>query len=726
MGVARVEAKSLTSSSYPVKLYGDLIVKNDAELRIKPNRSYSLAAPGLVLEDDNIVVTPEGGTIPEGRGCLIDADGHDFRGEVVIGKLRTYSNYTVAGTQITNANQHAVLGDTTIVFLEPERLGGPGTLILNNANIEAGSEIGIGAKTLYLKLLGENNVSSTTRGLASKTAYIEGPGSLNISGQYGIDAHLSKLFISDGAKITAEGSTRYAIDGQETTISGKETVVRMKCSSDALGTFRASTSLTLEDGLKIEEPEGASFNGSDIVDADGNVIKDEWVTIQYTEAYNITVAGIGITNHNMNDVLGDGTVSYDPETNTLTLMNANITPAEDAGIRSTLSDLHIKLIGQNYITSEHMNVCIELNTVGVKGTIVFYGGGSLELKTKDTAFKTKHNLMLIDGVRVSAEGMYLYGIIGLNSKYSGHEDNYPSITMSGEGTMLMAKGGAYGSIANFSALVLNDGLEITQPAGATFVENVGVISDGSLVANEWVTIRKVNYHDIFIAGKQVTDLNQDDVMGDGTISYDPETNTLTLNGANIETETAEGITAFGDEINIRLEGENNITGQDGLYVVSANIEGPGSLYAKGEYYAIRPTSSLLISGGAQVTAEGISSSSFAICTTYMTVSGTETIVSMKGTLGTYSGFTPVLNDGLVIGLPIGAYYNSDTGRISNAAGEEIKDEWVIIASQDYIDGVSNVNANVNLNEGMYNLAGQKVGDGYKGSVIMNGRKVLVN
>ena len=495
---------------------GDLTIAGEAELRLKAQEyTKPLVANNLILQDDNIIVTPAEVTLVS--GSLRDDEGKTIYGkEVVIGKLRKYSNYTVAGTQITNANQHAVLGDTTIVFLEPAHLGGPGTLILNNANIDAGSAIGISAgKTFYLKLLGENNVSSTASGLASQTVYIEGPGSLNISGQYGIDAHMSKLFISDGAQITAEGSTRYAIDGKETTISGKGTVVKMKCSPDARGTFRASTSLTLEDGLKIEEPEGASYNGNDIVDADGNIIKDEWVTIM-----------------------------------------------------------------------------------------------------------------------------------------------------------------------------------------------------------------KINNYDLLIAGKRVTDRNKDDVMGDGAISYDPETNTLTLNGANIETETEEGITATGAEINIRLEGENYVTGQDGLYVVSANIEGPGSLYAKGEYCAIRPTSSLLISGGAQVTAEGISSSSYAICTTYMTVSGAETIVSMKGTLGTYSGFSPVLKDGLVIGMPIGAYYNSDTGRIVNAAGEAIKDEWVIIASQDYIDGISSLTPALSKGEGAYNLAGQKVGADYKGIIIENGRKVL--
>lgn len=42
------------------------------------------------------------------------------------------------------------------------------------------------------------------------------------------------------------------------------------------------------------------------------------------KAYDIWVKGIQITENNKADVLGDGTVSYDPETNTLTLDNAKI------------------------------------------------------------------------------------------------------------------------------------------------------------------------------------------------------------------------------------------------------------------------------------------------------------------------------------------------------------------------------------------------------------------
>lgn len=51
---------------------------------------------------------------------------------------------------------------------------------------------------------------------------------------------------------------------------------------------------------------------------------------QASENYNLWVAGTQVTKNNQSDVLGNGTVKFDPATNTLTLNNANLTPDGDA------------------------------------------------------------------------------------------------------------------------------------------------------------------------------------------------------------------------------------------------------------------------------------------------------------------------------------------------------------------------------------------------------------
>ena len=74
------------------------------------------------------------------------------------------------------------------------------------------------------------------------------------------------------------------------------------------------------------------------------------------ENYDITVAGTPVTSDNAADVLGDGTVSFSPETNTLTLSGANIDLTDNAtnAVRSGISILSIQLIGINTITT-HAN-----------------------------------------------------------------------------------------------------------------------------------------------------------------------------------------------------------------------------------------------------------------------------------------------------------------------------------------------------------------------------------
>ena len=61
-----------------------------------------------------------------------------------------------------------------------------------------------------------------------------------------------------------------------------------------------------------------------------------------SENYDLWVAGTQVTKSNQSNVLGDGTVSYDPATHTLTLNNAHLTLGEDAeeGVSSCIdSDL---------------------------------------------------------------------------------------------------------------------------------------------------------------------------------------------------------------------------------------------------------------------------------------------------------------------------------------------------------------------------------------------------
>lgn len=74
-------------------------------------------------------------------------------------------------------------------------------------------------------------------------------------------------------------------------------------------------------------------------------LKDEGTNQQESENYDLWVAGKQVTKTNQNDVLGNGTVAYDPNTHTLTLKQADLTLSGDAEegiyccIQSELADM---------------------------------------------------------------------------------------------------------------------------------------------------------------------------------------------------------------------------------------------------------------------------------------------------------------------------------------------------------------------------------------------------
>lgn len=93
------------------------------------------------------------------------------------------------------------------------------------------------------------------------------------------------------------------------------------------------------------------------------------------------------------------------------------------------------------------------------------------------------------------------------------------------------------------------------------------------------TVTIANYsesYDISIAGTTVTDGNADDVFGDGTVSYDNTSHTLTLNGATIEPEEeTSGIVYSGAEnLTIALIGNNSIQGAEGCTAIACYGEEP--------------------------------------------------------------------------------------------------------------------------------------------------------
>ena len=363
-----------------------------------------------------------------------------------------------------------------------------------------------------------------------------------------------------------------------------------------------------------------------------------------------------------------------------------------------------------------------------------HGPGTLDIIASYTGIRATSSLNVCGGAHVTAESTGSYAILT------------QFLTVSGAETVLGMKG-EEGTYSGF-APELEDGLELTQPVGAYYNEDTGNIvnAEGEAIKGEWVVIGapvSVESYEIFIAGTQVTSLNQADVLGDGTVSYDAETNTLTLNGADIEAE-GEGLSTQIDEVIIKLEGENSIEVPEGFGIysdASFTITGPGSLSVTSKFEALN--GSFVIEGGAKVTADSQTRS--ALWSFYpLAVSGSETVVMLKGAKGAVEIYGAdseeavlSLSDGLVLGLPEGAHCGIvdvlvdeeedmwiPYGYILDANDNNITDQWVIIASEDYITGINDLKDSKDLKDSTYNLAGQKVGKDFKGIVIQGSKKLL--
>ena len=115
------------------------------------------------------------------------------------------------------------------------------------------------------------------------------------------------------------------------------------------------------------------------------------------EDYGINVSNVRITDENADDVLNDGTVSYDAETNTLTLKDVTITGdfSGSAAIQSSKENLTIMLEGENTINSGYYGI------LSTTGTLTFKGEGTLTLSAKKDAVRAAE--INIDGITLNIQ-----------------------------------------------------------------------------------------------------------------------------------------------------------------------------------------------------------------------------------------------------------------------------------------------------------------------------------
>ena len=190
------------------------------------------------------------------------------------------------------------------------------------------------------------------------------------------------------------------------------------------------------------------------------------------ETYNLWIAGVQVTSENCSSLSVingvSGTVTYNPSSNLLTLQNATIQPSiTAAGIDSEISGLKIRFIGTNNIRSYGNRSAIRLDA----NTTMYGTGTATCASTNGAGLYVNGNTTTVTiqgGLQLNAGGTY--GVQGVNSG---------KITISGAATKVTA----LGSTASYYTCktTLNDGLAITEPAGAKFNTAGTVVSSGGMV-----------------------------------------------------------------------------------------------------------------------------------------------------------------------------------------------------------------------------------------------------
>ena len=607
--------------------------------------------------------------------------------------------FKVAGVDVTNDNYldlTEINGVSGKVYFDPNTR----TLTLDNATIEANDCNAILNETcdyLTIELIGTN------------TIYVTGAAGINLKEETTIWSNSGgKLSVkSDGCALLfggcpleisncwleAEGawgiSARNNVAEEVLTIRNSHVEA-----TGSTGSICDIANLVLE-GCSITQPDGALFSTqNNAVVLNGEMVTDKVVIVP---SYGIKIAGVDVTALNYEDLSVidgvDGKISYNPETNTLTMEDVTINGADINGIlNKDVKGLKINLVGNNTITTT--NACISIFE-----PYTISGSGTLRLKSSNNCGIFLPSSLTVEGVTIYAEGKW--GIAGQVFQKSGNVlticNAYVEVT------------GSKGSVGDLENLIL-DGCSITQPSGAEFdAQSHSVLLNGELVTDK-VVIEPDSYG-FKIAGVKVTSLNCKDfsvIDGvDGKISYDPETNTLTMEDVTINTTNFNGIVNNNVmDMKINLVGNNTITTNRACITINetSTISGSGTLRLKSSSDCGLYMNSSLTVEDVKLYAEGKYGVAGNDGKSGEILTLRNAYVEATGSDGSICDLQNLILDGCSITQPTGAAFDANVHAVA-LNGKMVTDKVVI---EPVANGISDIPTDVPAHaKGIYSVTGVK-------------------
>ena len=308
--------------------------------------------------------------------------------------------------------------------------------------------------------------------------------------------------------------------------------------------------------------------------------------------YNISVQGTPVTGANMNNVLGvtnangTPTVTYEPNTNVLTLNGVAITntSTSTSGIQAS-ANLTIALIGENntisgsghaiYMTNGTLTITGlgSLNASSNSGQTTIYAEGSGDVIINGGAQITVKNTNsdVGDAIHLSGTTNKNLTITGNNTKVIAQKsgsataiNGVATLTVSNGATLTAQSNGKAISCSTFSPdstskVEVADNYSGTTPSGYS---NSTVLSNCKYVY-VYPNTASVEHYGVWIGSTELTSANTTSISG---VSYEPTTQTLTLTDATTtgapnrqytsKIKDACGIYSKHD-LTIKLIGDNN-------------------------------------------------------------------------------------------------------------------------------------------------------------------------
>ena len=589
--------------------------------------------------------------------------------------------------KVSGTNELNTRNGTTIYFMAPMTITGGGTL---NAESE---------KFVAIYAVGTN--------LTIKNCIVNAKGNWGIVG--GVEGSKEKLLISN-ATVTADGRAGSICDFKE---------------------------ITLED-CAITQPAGATFDESKhAIVLNGEIVKSEVKIVPVTK-YDLKICGTQVTSGNCGDLSAidgvEGTVSYDPDNKTLTLEGAKLNVEGEVDcIESSIDGLTIKVSGTNELNAGDWTAI----TIDAPTTIT--GGGTLNAESeKNVAIYAWDTNLTIKDCIVNAKGNW--GITGDEGSTETLLISNATVTAEGE----------KGSICDFKEITLED-CAITQPAGATFDESKhAIVLNGEKVTSE-VKIEPITYYALEICGTQVTSDNCGDLSVidgvEGTVKYEPESKTLTLENATIKNTKKENYSSLGlynaiDGLAIRLIGNNTISVEYNSGIVNRDgnaltLTGNGKLTVK----SLAETSRYSIFNEGTITVRnctleasgwvgGLTSGywRFDHCTVRVKGGGDSEYEDL-GSINRLLQKPEFI--GCAVIAPAGTYWKEGEDIVGElyyslfGADDKVVTDWVTIADP---TSIHTPIVDTNTKQGIYTISGVKLNgeakDLPKGIYIVNGKKVV--